>query len=469
MNRKRYFAKNTALFAIHSLGTKLIVFLMVPVYTNVFSSDDYGIVDLVTTLSTILVPVMFLNIYEGIQRFCLDEAADHFGILSVGFIGLAFSLLFGLILLPVSNLFRSIAPFSILLYLYCISQGTCLIFTSYLRGREKLNHFAICNILITFIAASLNILFLVILKTGIQGYFWSFIIAYTIGTVYALISGRAYSIISHFLLKKDLFIKLLMYSIVLVPNTLMWWIMNASDRIMIISMVGLSANGIYGVSYKLPSVISTLSTVFNQAWSFSAIKEDGSNDRSQLNNKMYDAFFCFQLVITFCLMFFLRIFMKFYVEESYYEAWKYTVPLLVGNFFMSLGTFLSVQYTVNKDSKGFLFSSSAGAVVNVVLNLILIPILGPMGAAIATMISYFSVFAFRIRNTKKYIDIKAFDRKKMLLMFMLALVSCTVFVDNIVYRIAFMIIESVAACMIMRKDVFELATMIIKCKNGKHR
>ena len=63
--------------------------------------------------------------------------------------------------------------------------------------------------------------------------------------------------------------------------------MNSLDRIMVSSMVGIAANGIYAVSFKLPTLVSTLTGIFNQAWSYSAIREEGSRDEKEYNNKIF--------------------------------------------------------------------------------------------------------------------------------------------------------------------------------------
>ena len=434
MDRKKYLAKNTALFALNSIGTKLIVFILVPVYTNALTTEEYGIVDLVTTLATIIGPAIILNINEAVQRFCLDEDANYNKIMSVGITALLFSFIVGLLIIPFSGLARSLAPYSLLFYLFCVTQGICVVFSSYLRGKEKLTHFAICNIIITLTGALFNISFLVVLKTGVSGYFWAFIISYIIGSIYALFAGKINDVIRHFFIDTILAKRMLVYSIVLIPNTLMWWIMNASDRIMVTSMIGLSANGIYAISYKIPSAISTMSTVFNQAWSFSAIKEDKSEDRLSFNQRMYDSLFSAQILITGFLITIIRPFIRIYVSSAYYDAWQYTVPLLVGYFFMSLGTFFSVQYTVNKDSKGFLCSGTAGAIANVVLNFILIPLLGTMGAAIATMFSYICVCAYRAWDTQKYLRLPLWDLRKLILITMILIMGVTTYFDNSLVR-----------------------------------
>ncbi len=461
MGRKRYLAKNTALFAINSFATKIIVFILVPIYTNVLSTSEYGVVDLVTTLGTIIVPIMMININEAVQRFCLDEDSDENAIMSVGISTLVFSFVIGLLIIPISRMVESIAPYSLLFYIYCVTQGVCVVFSAYLRGKEKLNHFAIDNIIITLTGALFNILFLVVLRTGIEGYFWAFILSYVIGAVYAAAAGRVHEVFFRFRFDKGLAISMLKYSVVLVPNTLMWWIMNASDRIMVISMIGLGASGIYAVSYKIPSAISSLSTIINQAWSYSAIKEDKSSDREAFNKKMYDTLFGAQVILTALLIAVIRDFMKIYVAVAYYDAWKYTVPLLVGYFFMSLGTFFSVQYTVNKDSKGFLYSGTTGAIANICLNFILIPVIGTMGAAIATMISYISVFAFRAKDTQKYLPIRVFDQRKIILVVIMVFMGFSTYINN---EIRYLCLGTglTVIIFILRKTIIDLIESVVQ-------
>ena len=96
-------------------------------------------------------------------------------------------------------------------------------------------------------------------------------------------------------------------------------------------------------------------------------------------------------------------FLKIYVSDSYYDAWRYTPFLIIGCVYLTLGTFMATSYTVHKDSFGYLFSGSFGAVFNILLNFILVPVIGVYGAALATCISYIAVFMFRVFHTRKYI------------------------------------------------------------------
>ena len=464
--RKKYLVKNTALFAINSIGTRIITFLLVPLYTKAFTTSEYGIVDLVTTISTILVPVITLNIGEAVMRFSLDDDANGNDIMSIGVLYAGLSFLLGMSTLLVTKFFPQISVNAALVYGYCITQGLYITFSCNLRGQEKLIHYAIGNIIHTFVAAILNILFLLIMKWGIDGYFYAFIISNIVSVIYCIIAGNVASVIKKFHIDLRLMRRMVRYAIVLVPNSLMWWIMNSSDHVMVTAMIGVSANGIYAISYKIPSILSSLSTVFNQAWSYSAIHEDKSADRELFNNLMFDKLVRFQLIITVFLMAIIKPFLRLYVKPAYYEAWKYTPYLLVGYFFLTMGTFLSTTYTVQKDSRGFLFSGSAGAFLNVLLNWLLIPFMGVHGAALATCISYITVFLYRTFDTRKYLVIKVFEKEYVIGYVVLVLAALSMKISHI-WGYLLLIAEFILIILINHLFVAELLKGVSKIISRK--
>ena len=431
VERKSYLAKNTALFALNSIGTRLITFFLVPLYTKTFTTAEYGTIDIITTIATILVPIITMNIGEAVMRFSLDENANKNNIVNVGLLFTGISLLMGTSVIFVLFWFPNIIVSGKIVYIYCISQGLYQTLSCNLRGQEKLLNYAIGNILNTLTAAILNVFFLFILDFGIEGYFYAYIIAFLALGVYCFITGDVIKALNNFYIDITLTRNMIKYSIILVPNSLMWWIMNSLDHIMVTSMISIAANGIYAISYKLPSILSALSTIFNQAWSYSAIHESESNDKEEFNNNMYDKLVRFQLIVTIVLMSILKPFLKIYVQPEYYDAWKYTPYLLVGNFFLTMATFLSTSYTVHKDSKGFLFSSIIGAILNISFNWIMIPIMGIHGAAISTCISYIAVFFYRVKDTRKYMFINVFKPIYILGYAILVITAITMAISNI--------------------------------------
>lgn len=405
-SRRNYLLKNTILFTIGNLGSKLISFFLIPLYTSALTTGQYGTVDLITTVSTVAVPVITLNIGESVMRFALDKNADHKMITQCGIYVLLVGSLFGIIIIPICKIFGSLSAYSVFTYFYVVSLAFSQFFLCDLRGKELLLQYSIGNIINTLLIAIFNIVLLVVYSRGIEGYLMAYILANFITALYAIIVGKSLSAFRIGRINVPLLKEMTKYSIVLIPNSFMWWIMNSSDRIMVTGMVGIAANGVYAISYKLPTLVSTLTQVFNQAWGYSAIREQDAVDESEYNNKVFKVLTGFIMLVGISILTFSKSFLKIYVSSNYFSAWKYIPFLTIGCVYLTLGTFIATSYTVHKDSFGYLFSGMFGAFFNIVLNFVLIPIIQVYGAALATCVSYILVFLFRMVHTRKYIKYK---------------------------------------------------------------
>ena len=430
-SRNKYLIKNTLIFTIGNFGSRIIVFFLIPLYTNVMSTSQYGAVDLITTVCTVLGPVLTLNICESVMRFGLDKNTDKDKITRIGTFIFVLSAVIGITIIPISSMFSQVSEYSVYIYFYAFSLAASQLYLCDLRGKELLLQYSIGNIFQTFMIAILNIYFLVFVKWGTKGYLWAYIIANMLTAIYAIIVGRGYKSFKLSNIDREKMIEMVKYSIVLIPNTFMWWIMNTSDRIMVTSMVSVAANGIYAISYKLPNLVSIFTSVFNQAWSYSAIREDGADDESEYINKVFKHLISMAMLIGIGLLTFTKPILKVYVSPDYYEAWKYTPFLIIGCVYLTLGTFMSTSYTVHKDSFGFLFSGIFGAIFNIGLNFLLIPYIGVYGAAVATCISYIAVFLFRLYHTRKYLKYDIANREFIVGSVTLILSAIMMFVDSL--------------------------------------
>lgn len=435
-DRNNYLIKNTIIFTLGNFGSKLISFFLVPLYTYVLTASEYGVVDLVVTVGTVAIPILTLNISEAVMRFALDKDADKEKITQIGTGILLIGILVGLLIFPVCGFFNKSSQYSTYIYFYVISLAASQLYLCDLRGKELLIYYSIGNVLNTFFVAVLNILLLLVLKEGIEGYLKAYIIANLLTAIYAIIAGKGYRSFYSLRIDKKLLLQMVKYSIVLIPNSFMWWIMNSSDRIMVSGMVSVAANGIYAVSYKLPTLVSTLTTIFNQAWSYSAIREEGTEDESEYNNKIFKALIGMVMLIGIGLLTFAKPFLSVYVSKEYYVAWNYMPFLTVGCVYLTMASFMATSYTVHKDSFGYLFSGMFGAIFNVVMNFVLIPLIGVYGAAIATCISYILVFVFRLFHTRKYIRYNIYNKEFIVGSAILILSACMMFINN---RIGFIL------------------------------
>lgn len=461
--RNKYLLKNTVIFSIGNFGTKIISFFLVPLYTNILTTREYGTVDLIYTIGMVLVPLLTLNIGESIMRFALDKDADCDKIMSTGITILIFGAIIGLLILPIANLFESVSNYSIYIYLYTLTLAFSQIFLCYLRGKEFLLKYSIGNIIQSLTIAIFNIIFLIGMKKGIEGYLMAYILANVCTGLYGFWAGKVNLVIKKYSIDIELSKNMIKYSVVLIPNSFMWWIMNSSDRMMVSAMISVTANGVYAVAYKIPTLLSTITTIFNQAWSYSAIREDESEDKEEYNNRVYDNLVTIVIVVATGLLMIMKPFLSVYVGKEYYAAWHYVPYLIVGFVFMTLGSFIATSYTVHKDSMGFLISGTVGAIINLILNFILIPMMGVSGAAFATCISYFGVFAYRIKDTQKYIKLRVFKRKQICGYALLILSAMTCYLDNCIGQ-TLLVIEFIFIILLNKEFVKDMLKIIFKIK-----
>ena len=402
-NRAKYLFNNTLIFAIGNFGTKLISFFLVPIYTYTLSVADYGTADLVTTVSFVMAPMLTLNLSDAVLRFPLDKKGNDNQILTVGIVALLFAHLVGLLMIPLAKQFSNTADFATLMYLYCVTSATSSMMQAFLRGLEKLRQFAFSNILCTACTAGFNILFLVVFDWGVSGYLLAYVLAFLVTTIYSAFVSGLLGRLLHLSFDKKLFMEMFKYAIVLMPSTFMWWIINSSSRVIVTAMLGAAANGILAVAYKIPSIISVIANTFTQAWSYSAIREDDSEDRDQFTSNVFDKLVLSAGLLTLALMMVIRPITMLYVSPEYTSAWQLSSWLLLGNFLLTIGNFLGAPFTVHQDSVCYLMTTAVGAVLNVVLMVALIPILGLYGSVVATFLGYLSVVIFRYFHTRKYV------------------------------------------------------------------
>lgn len=459
-NRTKYLLKNTTIFAISNLATKLITFFLVPLYTYCLTTKEYGIVDLLFTISTVLIPIITLNVVEAIYRFSMDKDADNNKIVSIGTLMFLICIIIGLAVIPILNYFPDYSDYKFYFYFFLVTSAGYHIYSVNLKGQEKLKLFSIGNILTTFISATLNIVFLKILKMKIEGYFIAYSISYLIGMIFSILGGKVINNIKHFTIDKKLFFKMAKYSVVLIPTSFMWWIMKASDRVMLTYCSGLALNGIYAISYKVPTILQNLASIFNQAWVFSAVKQKDKDDNELYTNSIFRTLYFFMFLIACGLILILKPFFSIYVSKDYYVAWKYVPFLLIGTIFVTLGTFISSSYNAHKDSKGFLFSGLFGAIANIILNFALIPKFEAYGAAIATCVSYIIVFVYRLFDTRKYVKIH-FSRDYLYPLLIIT-INCILVYFNNIYCYIIQILTITSFIVIYYKDWITPIKNIIK-------
>ncbi|WP_195960452.1 lipopolysaccharide biosynthesis protein [Enterococcus casseliflavus] len=407
INKYEKLLKNSIVFAIGNFGSKLISVLLVPLYTFVLSSSDYGKIDLVITTINLLLPIVFLSITESVLRFSMDDKEELENTLSGG---IALSIIVSLLLLLTYPFTISIAPNSFrpmmkyFLFLIILQQFQAL-FAQFTRARGKVLYYSINGILLTFLTVVLNILFLVVLRWGISGYFYSLIIANIVSILYLTKKMKILSYIKFRSITKVHLREMLSYSIPMIPNMIMWWVVNSSTRYFILYYNGASENGLYAVASKLPALITMLAAIFSQAWQLSSVEEYNSKDKEDFFSKTFLAFSMVMMLSSSALLIVLKPVMLNVVENSYYSSWMFVPPLVLASVYSSFSGFVGTTYTAAKQTKGIFYSSVIGGGASIITSFLLIPPYGGVGAGISSFVGFFIIYWYRLKDTQKFVSL----------------------------------------------------------------
>ena len=242
-----------------------------------------------------------------------------------------------------------------------------------------------------------------------------------------LIHAKIYAIFSLKVKDDELKKEMVKYSKPLMLNSIGWWVNSASDRYTVTYICGAEANGVYSIAYKIPSILSIFQSIFNQAWGISAVKEFDKDDKDGYFAKAYSFYNMLMIFVCSFLIMFTKLLAKLLYKNEFYLAWKYVPFLVFSVVFGAMSGFLGGVFSAVKKSNILGRTTILGATLNLILNIIMVWYIGPVGAAIATFISYFVVWSIRIFAVRKYINLKL-KIKKDLFIYLMILLQCSLFI-----------------------------------------
>lgn len=404
MKGKRYLAKNIAFLTIGQFGTKLLTFFLVPLYTSVLTSAEYGTYDLYSATVGLFVPVLTLNISDATTVFLLDRNVSKEEIVSISLKYYFYSLLIFASLIA-ANVFLSFAPlfneYPLFLFLMFAVNGLSQLLLNYARGFDRVKDVSVSGVLCSAVMIALNIIFLLPLHLGLKGYYLATIAGTLFQILYLCASLKIFCFIKIRRQDRTLKKQMLSYSCPMTLNSVSWWVNSVSDRYIVTAMCGIVENGIYSVAYKIPSILSMFQLIFSQAWTLSAVQDFDKDDKSGFFSKMYGFYNVAMCIVCSVLIILANPIAHILYAKDFFAAWRYVPFLLVSVVFGSLSGYLGGIFAAVKDSKSFATSTVAGAVLNIVLNIVLIHFIGTLGAAVATAAAYILVWAMRVCKAKK--------------------------------------------------------------------
>lgn len=422
------FGKNTILVVIGNAGSKFMSFLMLPFYTKWLPVDEYGVVDVIGIYVSFLIGVVTCAIAEAAFVFPKgqkkEKQASYFSsgcnfifimfiFLAILFVGIGF-------VCSNLNINNTFTNYLWLIYGLLITTSLQQYIQQFTRSIDKIVVYSVSGIILTLITIFCS--FILIPSYGVYGYVYACMIGNLVASFYSLSFSKAYQYYSIKNSNLNSCKEMLRYSTPLVPNNVMWWIVNALNRPVMEACLGLEAIGLFAVANKFPSVISSAFAMFAVSWQISVMEEFGKEGYSDFFNKVFRWVLFFMVFLGCMISIFSYTIIVIFADHKYIGSWKYIPVLTLSTVFMAISGFTGSNFSATKESKYFFYSSFWGAMTALIANTMLIPLWGTMGACISVVLSFFTMSLSRCYYCWKYVRIEKLNKVFITIVLNIALV-----------------------------------------------
>lgn len=404
MGKIKQLVKSTSVIAFGRICTQAISFFLLPLYTTKLNTAEYGTIDIVNTISSLLLPIVSLQIQQGLFRELLEVREDtekKRKTISTCIIGL---LVLFLVFSIVSYIVYIITNNEYVLWtLFCtVAIAISNVMLQLARGVGKIIIYALGSLLSAITTIGLNIFLLVEINFGPKGMLLSTIIGNIVCAIFIYLSCKVYMYFGVQYFDKKICINILKYSVPLIPNSLAWWLVNASDRAIIAIVLGVNINGILAIARKFPDVLTQMYDVFNIGWMEVATlhNNDADNEKffSDIINFMVGTFSvaCSGMLVVVSL-----VYPYFVTNEEYRMSYNYIFLYVYAALFSILINLYSVVYIADKRTIELAKTTILAGVINAISNLVLVFVVGGYAAPLSSIIAYSTIFICRYKDINK--------------------------------------------------------------------
>lgn len=408
--RNEKLVKNTIILGFGQFLPKLTALVTLPILTAALTTSEYGIYDLILTAQSLLMPLMTLQIQQGIFRKLIQKGtAGAKEIVSSAYFFLlaSFAIWCPIIIIFFHFAFKYSFAVTFFIYLFYLLYSLFDVFGQTVRGigynakySAGIVIYSVVNMILLLILYWMN-------RISVISVFSISVVAYAIACLYYLVSSKLYEDIKIADANKNTRKELLDYSIPMIPSSIALWVVNLSDRILVTIFLGTSLNGIYSVANRIPNLFASVYTVFNLAWTETAARVmDKDSDADQYYTNMFSVMFKFLSGAMLLLISISPLLFRILINEQFDEAFAQMPVLFMGVFFNCIVSFYGGIYVAKQQTKQVGISSAVGAILNIVINLSMIHNIGLYAASVSTVVSFAIIAVYRGWDIRKYVDLK---------------------------------------------------------------
>lgn len=411
MGKYSRLGKNTLLVFIGNAGSKLVGLLMLPFYTRWLSVEDYGTTDILSVYVSFLLGIVTCCIAEAIFIFPKgQEKPKQRAYFTSGLLFSTIVLLFtGFLFLFSDTIFFFLdkdgcfGKYRWLIYGMLVTSFLQQYTQQFVRSINKMIVYSTVGVVVTFMIALCSFIFIPLWK--VDGFVMAMIVSNVIGIIYVFIAAKVYSFFSIRSIQISYIKEMLRYSVPLIPNAIMWWLIAAFNRPLMEGYCGLHDVGIFAVANKFPGIMSMVFNMFFVSWQISVIEEFKEKDFALFFNRVFRVIIVGLTILFLLITVFSRFIVTMFAAPAFYEAYQYIPILMLGSVFSAISALSGSVFSATRESKYFFYSSLWGAAVAVIANLILIPIFQLTGASISVLLSFMAMALSRILYSTKYVKV----------------------------------------------------------------
>lgn len=420
--------KHTAIYSFGNIATKLIGIVLLPLYTTHISVAEYGVLGILEITIMILTQVLILGQSQAILRFHdLEEYKEKrkstlFTIFIFLFsVGLLFNLIGQSFTSKLSSLFSKPTEFAVyfkLCFLIIFLRVINELFLSVVRAKEKSIFYAVANITKLIIILGFNIYFTAFARIGIRGILYAYLIGD--GSLFLILFPNMFFEMApkfdNRILRESL-----LFGIPFIVASLAGMLLNMGDRYILKLLVNYREVGLYNLGYKVAGILNMF---FIQSFSLSfvpiAYKMYGQKGDKRYYSKTLTYFVFVLFWAGLGLSFFGKELIKLLaLNPDYWAAYQVVPYIILAYIFSGARNVVSMGLNLKRKTKYSAYSTIGAAILNIGLNFIFIPKYKMMGAAVATIISFVTLYFATYFIANRFYKIP-YENLKLLKMLILA-------------------------------------------------
>lgn len=462
------FIKGSVVLVVSNVILKAINFFLLPLYTGYLTPDLLGITDTAITLNGLLLPLLTMGMDSAFSAFYYSEddgkRADK--VFSTVFYMLLFSSLISLFMIAFAPnismiIFRN-EKYSILVLfsLMSVCFNLCYIpFSLEIRMKNKMAVYGLIGIVASVSTILLNVLFLVKLDFRENSLLLSNMVVNLLQLILFMVASKKRPRLCFF--DKKLLFDMFKFAVPIIPMTMMTWVLSMSDRYVLVKYSGEASVGLYGIGNRFVTIINVFISSMSMAYTtFAFSNKDDPNAKYAFKN-IFVAFSVMVSIVAFTISLFGREIVSLMADKSYGESYITFRDLMFSQLFYAMGTIVGYGIYFKKKSFYSLIAVTSAAIVNLVLNIILIPTYGIQAAAFTTLIGYVTQFALIYFFSQRVYRCDYGIIRVLMTVFLLYLVSLCFAAQGFIMKIGVWLVLLVLICFIYKKQLLKFFHLIL--------